>query len=433
MKVIKTFSHITLITIVLAFSACTRKEKEFSTAQIEESITEQVAIAKEYLSEEKNSQAISLLEDLQQQYPENITLLEALAFAYIDNGDPGLAALYFEQIVKNDPILHEHRIFAAQAYVETKGYSDASRNYENFLEHFPNDRSTWKALAKVYEADKKDRKALEAYLKAEELTKYASSEEEALKIAQLSQKLGDPQEAKTWNHLALTQNPKSTEALSRLLKTAIQEEDWSNVSHYIKSLEEAPAEEQDKALLKLAKKLLSSPKIVQEKKALVRKNAKEKQQEALKEFKSYLAKANKHRAEGDFEGSIDFYKKALDISKKPAIAWDGLSQAYFGNKDYANAEMAGQEAVRRKGDELGYTFNYLKAIKANGSTRKLITELRRAKGRFPHSADITLTLAKTYHKMANDTTRAKNYYKEFLKQSPQHPKSAQVEEILKSI
>lgn len=427
MKTFKIILHCTLIALTVLTSSCSRKNKELSAIEIQESIDEQVTIAKEYLATGKNTQAISLLEDLLKQHPNMTNTIEALAFAHMDVGDPGLAAFYFEQIVKKVPTLHEYEIFAAQAYMEAKDYPQACRNYKTYLESFPNDRSTWKALAKAYELDKKETLALEAYLQAEQLTISPSNEQDALRIARLYLKTKNDQEAKTWYHLVLTHNPASMEARTKLLKLELQSANWPEAQKHLAKLESLPAGKVDPGLITLAKDiLLKKPAPNTAKKSIATAETKPVKNDA----NTYFKEGKEYKAKGEFQKSIHSYKEALALNPRMANAWHELSLAYMGNKALKDAELSAKEAINIEPENLGYTFNYLKLVKSNGSKEILLGELNKAKERFPNNPDLTLTLAQAYHKSENDWVNAKKFYEEFLQLAPDHAKSEQVKKLL---
>lgn len=430
MKAFKITLHCILTIFIIIVAGCSSKDQELSAIEIQESIDEQIAIAKEYLSNGKNSQAITLLEDLQKQYPNMINTIEALAFAYTDIGDSRLAAFYFEQIIKKAPTLCEYRIFAAQAYMDAKDYTEACRNYKNYLDFFPNDRTTWKALAKAYELDKKDQLALEGYLKAEELTLSPSTEQDALKIARLHNKAKNAREAKTWYHLVLAHNPESIEAYTRLLKLEIQSGNWTEAQKHLTKLQSFPAKKVDPAFISLAKDvLLKKPKFVDTKQSATATKA----QSIKEKLQDHLHEAKEFRANGDFASAIESYKKALSINSKRASIWHEMSLSYSENNDIENAALAAEEAIDREPENIAYTFNYLKILKAISSDQKLLEELIRAKEKFPNSPEITLSLAQVHHKIDGNLHNAKSLYEEFLQQAPNHTKSKQILKILSSL
>lgn len=391
MRTFKIILHsIFIITVITA--GCSRKDKVSNSVKIQKSIDQQVLLAKQYLSTGSKSQAISLLENLEMKYPKVIKVIEELGFAYKENGDAIKAAIYFEKLLNLSISAHEYRIFAAQSYIEGKSYDDACRNYKNYLEIFPNDRSTWKLLGKAYELDKNDVLALEAYLKAEELAIAAPSEKDVLKIAQLYQKVKKLEEAKFRYNAVLKRNPQSIEARVRLLKIEIQSENWSEVQKHLVKLETMPAQKVDPSFIASVKDVL------------IKKPKRE-----------------------------NIASKVKTKEQKSARDWHELFILSMKNKDLINAELAAQEAVKIEPNNISYIFDYLKVIKAKGSDQILLEELKKAKMRFSNNADITLALAQTQYKIDGNLQNAKTSYEEFLQQAPNHTKSEQVKKILASL
>lgn len=376
---------------------CSRNDKELNMAKVQESIDKQVLLAKEYLSNGNKSQAISLLEGLEKNHPHDIKVISALGFAHKDSGDPILGAGYFEKLLTHSTASHEYRIFAAQAYIESKSYGEACRHYRSYLELFPNDRSTWKLLGKAYELDKNFVLALEAYLKIERLAISGQTEQDLLKLAELYQKVKNFEEAKSRCYAVLKRNQKSIPAQVRLLKIETQLENWHEAQKHLAKLETMPAEKVDPIFIASVRNVLA------------------KKQEK-----------GRHKKE-DILSNVKMEKQ------KSAKDWHELFLVSMKNKDLAKAELAAQEAVKIEPNNIIYTFNHLKAIKAKGSDPILLEELKKAKVRFSNNADITLALAQTQHKIDGNLQNAKLSYEEFLKQAPNHTKSEHVKKLLTSL
>lgn len=387
MNAFKIFFHLILITIVAV--GCSRKDKELTKIQ---EINKQVLLAKEYLANGNNSQAISLLESLEKKHPTDLTILEALGFVHQESGNPLLAASYFEKLLKNSTSSHEYHIFAAQAYMEAKVYCDACKNFKTYLDVFPNDRSTWKLLSQAYELDKKDSLALDAYLQVEKLALSKLKEKDLLKIAHLHQKSKQFKEAQSRYLEILKNNPKSIEGHVRLLKLEIQSENWNEVQKYLTKLETFPSEKVDQTFIKSVKDILiKKPKF------------NTKQEAILSQAPSNSAKT--------------WYEQFLSAMK---------------SQDFINAELAAQEALKLEPDNITYTLALLKVIKAKGSDALLLEELKKAKARFSKNADIMLALAQAQHKIDGHIQNAKSLYEEFLQHAPNHAKSEQVKKLLTS-
>lgn len=376
MNAIKILFHFILITIVAV--GCSRNDKELTKIKVQESINKQVLLAKEYLTNGNNSQAISLLESIEKKYPTDLTILETLGFVHKESGNPILAATYFEKLVNQSESSPEYQIFAAQAYMDAKNYCEACRNFNSYLEVFPTDRSTWKLLSQAYELDKKDSLALDAYLHLEKLSPSKLKEKDLLKIAHLSQKSKKIKEAHSRYQQILKNNPKSLEARVKLLKLEIHLENWKEVQNHLTKLENLPSEKIDQAFIQSVKDIL------------------------IKKPKS----------------------------SKSANHWHQQALASMKNKDWINAEIAAQEALKLEPDNILYTFNYLKIIKAKDSDTILLEELKKAKTRFSQNADIMLALAQTQHKIDGHMENAKPLYEEFLIKAPNHTKSEQVKKLL---
>lgn len=389
MKALKIFFHFLLIISVTV--GCSRKDKELSKNKVQETIHKQVLLAKDYLANGNNSQAISLLENLEKKYPKDLTILETLGFIHKESGNPAIAATYFEKLVNQSTDCPEYRIFAAQAYMEAKAHCEASRNYKNYLEIFPNDRATWKLLSHSYELDKNFPLALDAYLQVEKLSLAKLKEKDFLKIAYLYQKSKKFKEAYGRYQNVLKNNPQSIEGRVRIMKLAIQGENWKEVQKHLTKLETLPTEKVDQGFIKSVKDILHTKSTA-------------KPQETL------LSKT----------------------TPKSSKNWHEEFLGYMKNQDWNNAELAAKEALNLEPDNVLYTLSYLKVIKSKGSDALLLEELKKAKTRFSMHPDITLALAQAQHKIDGHFKNAKTLYEEFLQQAPNHTKSSQVKKLLSS-
>ncbi len=395
MNALKIFFHFILITI--ATVGCSRKDKELTKNKIQESIDKQVLLAKDYLANGNNSQAISLLESLEKKHPDALAVIETLGFIHKDSGNPTVAAGYFEKLINQSTPLHEYKIFAAQAYMEANVYCEACRNYKSYLENFPNDRSTWKLLSQAYELDKNDALALDAYLKVETLATSSLKEKDLLKIAHLYQKTNNYREAKSRYLLVLKHNPQSIEGRVRLLKLEIQTENWDEVQKHLAKLETLPSQKIDPTFIKSIKEIL-----------IKKPKSKNPQKEVI------VSQAGK-------------------ISGKSAKNWHEEFLGHMKKQDWASAEQAALEAQKLEPSNILYTLDHLKVVKAKGSDKVLLEELKKAKLQFSNNGDILLALAQTQHKIDGNLQNAKPFYEEFLQQAPNHAKSSQVKKLLTSL
>lgn len=197
--------------------------------------------------------AIATLEEMLETQPKNTKILEALAFTYLDAKDPRLAAFYFEQILQINPSMMEHRIFAAQAYADANDWNEAIRNYSLYLDRFPNDKSTWLALAAAHETKKNYSQAVESFLKAHSLSGTQPNAKSCIKISQLYHGNGNHDKVKEWLYKALKLEPSNQDALKALLKIEIKNQNYPLADKLLKTLEKQTTNPVDAHFLTAAK------------------------------------------------------------------------------------------------------------------------------------------------------------------------------------
>lgn len=235
--------HLSKIIVLFVFipylllSGCKKEDSEALALRKEKAITEQLLLANQYLKSSTPQKGIDLLEELQQANSNHVGILEALGFAYTELEDPALAAFYFEQVVRLDPSLYDHILYAAQAHCDAQAWSSAAENYRLFLEIFPSDASTWKSLAHVLALDKQFKRALKAYLKAFQLQPSPPEVEEALEIGNLFLSINDKAKSKAWYLSTLDQDPKNIQALTSLAQLEYTAENWPLTEKYIGELQ----------------------------------------------------------------------------------------------------------------------------------------------------------------------------------------------------
>lgn len=95
-------------------------------------------------------EAIAQLEDFDRANPGDLRIVESLAFAYLEEGDPATAAMFFARANEIDPSQAEYLLMAAEAW-ETAGEPDTAISVtEQYLAVRPNDRSVRLSLAETY-------------------------------------------------------------------------------------------------------------------------------------------------------------------------------------------------------------------------------------------------------------------------------------------
>ena len=151
------------------------------------------------------------------------------------------------------------------------------------------------------------------------------------------------------------------------------------------------------------------------------------------DFEILISNARNARFKGNSVNSIRFYWQALGQANNNPEIWDELSQVYLVDNQLANAETTALEAIRLSPSEIKYTINYLRIAQRNKPSNQFIAELETAYDRFPKNADIALSLARAYDKIANNTTAAEFMYKRFLEISPSHPLRTEAEAALERL
>ena len=147
-------------------------------------------------------------------------------------------------------------------------------------------------------------------------------------------------------------------------------------------------------------------------------------------FEKLISNARSAQNDRNYINSIRLYWQALGQANNNPEIWDELSQVYLLDKQLANAETTALEAIRLSPSEIKYTINYLRIAQRNKPSGQFLAELETAYDRFPKNADIALSLARAYDKVANNTTAARFMYNRFLEISPSHPLRAEADAAL---
>ncbi|PDH28388.1 MAG: hypothetical protein CNC89_04835 [Puniceicoccaceae bacterium MED-G31] len=150
-------------------------------------------------------------------------------------------------------------------------------------------------------------------------------------------------------------------------------------------------------------------------------------------FETLISNARNAQFEGNYIKSIRFYWQALGQANNNPEIWDELSEVYLLDNQLANAETTALEAIRLSPSEIKYTINYLRVAQRNKPSNQFLAELETAYDRFPKNADIALSLARAYDKIANNSTAAGFMYNRFLEISPSHPLRAEADAALERL
>ena len=120
--ILKTLVLCVAIAAATTFSGCGEKSPEQIKLENQRQTDISVRRARVLMFEEKSAEAIKLLEDSYQKYGASAELCEALAYAYMQNGQLASAAMFFENASEKKGGDAELQINAAKAYEQSKAF-----------------------------------------------------------------------------------------------------------------------------------------------------------------------------------------------------------------------------------------------------------------------------------------------------------------------
>jgi len=147
-----------------------------------------------------------------------------------------------------------------------------------------------------------------------------------------------------------------------------------------------------------------------------------------------LSWARKVRDEGALEEAIRYYNRAVTRDDRDPEVWYELSDVYFMSGQAAWARATANEAERRAPDEPKYALQVIRVQQNTMRPEQLIAAMQQAQQRFPENPEITLSLARAYRQLTNDTRSARRMYERFLEIAPpMHPQRELAERELRRL
>ncbi len=240
-KFFKTISFIFLSAAIFANSAWFFDSPEEKQRIKNQRIQEAVKNSQVLMFDEKNQQAIELLEKATNDYGENEILCEALAYAYSQDAQYSSAAIYFEKAASFKNANQSLLLNAARSYELCKSYDSALAAYEKYIKASPKDAPVYKSIAKLLDQKGMYDSALTAYM---EFVKHSSrhpNTSEAADIGELFLKGKNAVQAKLWFNAALKvcdNSNKDVKAriLAGLVDVYLAEQDTQNLEATVKEL-----------------------------------------------------------------------------------------------------------------------------------------------------------------------------------------------------
>jgi len=225
----KSVFFITLVTTLTLLVGCSSPEEK-KAAQIKEALS--------LSAEGANAEALTILEDLATQYPDDIKILKSIGQIYAADGDASMASLFLEQAYLQSPDDTE-LLFQTYQTLEAAN-QPAGHLLEKLATQAPEAMTPdlWIRLGQVRLAENKVQPVLDAYLKGVDPEKRKPSAETAAAIGQLFVKVGNLPQAEAWLEMAAdNDDDNALTALFGLLEINLRQKDWTGAEASIAQLD----------------------------------------------------------------------------------------------------------------------------------------------------------------------------------------------------
>jgi len=403
------------------------------------------AIAKRV--EGKPQEAIELLRKHNEQFPNSPAVLVQLGRSLFDSEQFALSAFRFDQALSvgaREELLKE----AALAYQQSGDANSARERYSSYLKANPDDNATWLVQARLLAQAGKSTEALNAFGKVTELITH----EDCLIMAELFfEKKLLPQSEHWYKESARKEDGITPRPLLGLLRIRMATRDEENAEALIlaieksnpKTIEGSGLSEGAAALLRKRRtpELLArglSPEVMtitQLAEALLKKPADDAEEPVISRGPKTsplgttqsptpaneplapppnpgtsladafaapvepdsLEKGRSAFVTGNYTSALLFARDAIKKDQANSEAWRLSSQAHFQLGEIKEAEMTILEAIRHNPRDMQIHMEYLRIARETLSGPRYLTELEKARDRFPESTEILWQLARRYH------------------------------------
>jgi predicted Zn-dependent protease len=402
------------------------------------------------------SEAIEILVPLNDEKPDYLPVVEALAFAYAGNGDLTLAAWHMIQLADLDSSQPDLRLMAAES-LETVGDPTAAiEQYRIYLASNSKDSQAWGHLAGLYRETGNPRSAVEALLSKQTLN---PSEETAFALAELFRQLNNLPQAQVWYATAARHNsPRTDEARLKVLELSIIEGDYvaaeqlagtlskrlgdpaqqDLLADYRNQLAEWKAseiklrnarEEQARYAAEVERERLEQEKITADNARRIEEEATRRDYTTQVVTRPAARPASKAppgperdgdelAARGNTEGATVAYWKAVGRDDTRSNLWLKLTNAYRALQQWPEAEACVLEARRRDRRNPNIEIVYLDIVRRTRPYGEFLDEIESSRARYPQNPGIVIILAEAFSATGQDTIRAVRAYEDFLLLAP---------------
>lgn len=453
------------------------KSKKTEAAPIVDPIASGIEMSQALIQEGDPVNGIKTLEELNQQYPNQEEILEALAFAHTNQNNHLEAAFYFESIAKLDNTQSNLFLQAARSYEEEKEHDSALRCYNRYLDAHPADGKTWKAFAKILIKKEEYDHALQAYNRALSNENGKPTPFEIISIGKLYFKKGDLSQANDWYELGKSTAESRPYALLGQAEIRLNQEKLQDAETLLSTLiQEYPTFKTQSPYIHLSKKLQSA----KAKLAALAKAAAEAQivtetqtatdaqaptvahildakssdnesatasnhptsttsedttttasatitQPEVINADTFLSEANAAFQSHETDKAIRLYWKAAEAEPKSEKSWIALSQLYLNLQDFPHAQSTALEAMRVNPYSEAAAINYVNVLNPNTDRTEYFSEINRLKQQFPNSAPLVTEISKSYEQKLHNPRNAYYTYLQFLQKNPTHPQKPVIE------
>lgn len=202
----------------------------------EERFAEKIEQANVNLENSEVRKAISILEQLEQDYPNQPQVLENLAFAFIKAEEYFEGAFYFNQLAQRFPENAHYYLYAAQAWLNAGDLESAIKDYETYLLENRDDWNTWQKIGDLYLETNQTSKAIHAYSNSSEIK---FNPELDLKAALLANKSGNLRQAEEgYERLLVAEEDNiAKQAYIGLIQIKHKRRQWEEVERLMKTVE----------------------------------------------------------------------------------------------------------------------------------------------------------------------------------------------------
>lgn len=219
-----------LLTSLLVFGFILGCEKKPLTA--EDVLTE----AKTVRATGRLDEAIALLENFDREHPGNFSVVEALAFAYSEAGDPATSGMFFVRAAEIDHSQAEYLLMAADSWQTAGDPSTAISIYQQYLTLRPADQNARLTLAELYRSQGQADAARDALL---QINRNQPNGTVQVRIGQLFLEGKNLAQAQQWfNSAAQFGDEARPQALLGLIEVAVRAERMSDAERLITVLDQ---------------------------------------------------------------------------------------------------------------------------------------------------------------------------------------------------